>query len=288
MLNNTKRLLRESLPELYFGTQKFAGQIATLILRWGGIELPSYFHSSHRIRLVFNRETDPDVCHIARTLLNEGDVVLDVGANVGLVARQFASCVGTTGRVIAFEPDAKTAVFLRRNIRRLPQVEVHDTALSDSNGTAQFFLDPRSGTSNSLAEREVEGEVVTVTCVTLDHFLERFPLPRISLIKIDVEGAESRVLNGMKETLEKHPETCLILEFGPHNQEMASVSPADFLAQIHALGLMTFVITNGGSLVKVNSLNEIVSLLPPEGYVNLLCAKSQNGRVNRMLIHLKS
>lgn len=73
-------------------------------------------------------------------------------------------------------------------------------------------------------------DVATVPYETLDHFLMRHPLDRIALIKIDAEGTEAKVLRRMGETLKTHPETRIILEFGPHNQEMAGVNPADFLS----------------------------------------------------------
>lgn len=274
MLKEAKKFLRERFPRPYYKMQSFIATLATCILKISGIELPSYFHSSHRIRMVFNREVDSEVGQIAQKLLQEGDVVLDVGANVGLVARQFATYVGPTGNVLAFEPDIKTSVYLKRNVRKLPQVQVHEVALSDANGTASFYLDPRSGTSNSLAEREVAGDVVTVPCETLDHFLTSHPFDRIALIKIDVEGAESKVLRGMRETLKSHPETHIILEFGPHNQEMAGVNPADFLSQIYSLNLETYVLKEDGKVIKASCLEEIMALLPEVGYINLLCTKN--------------
>lgn len=276
ILKESKKFLREHFPRPYYKAQSFIAKLATCILKMSGIELPSYFHSSHRIRLVFNRQVDSEVGQIAQKLLQEGDVVLDVGANVGLVARQFARYVGAAGKVLAFEPDIKTSAYLKRNVRKLPQVEVHEIALSDANETASFYLDPRSGTSNSLAVREVTGDVVTVSCETLDHFLTRHPFDRIALIKIDVEGAESKILRGMEETLKNHPETRIILEFDPHNQEMAGVNPADFLSQIHALGLEIFVLRETVEPIKITHLKEIIPVLPEEGYVNLLCSSRSN------------
>jgi len=77
----------------------------------------------------------------------------------------------------------------------------------------------------------------------------------------------------MEKTLKTHPETRIILEFGPHNQEMAGVNPADFLSQIHALGLEIFVLRETVEPIKITHLEEIIPLLPEEGYVNLLCSR---------------
>jgi len=265
-----KSWAREAFPRPYFWLQAVVGRLATWLLKREGIELPPYFLAPHRIALMFRPETDPEVIRIAEKLVAEGETVLDVGANVGLISRQFARLVGPGGSVLSFEPDEKTAFFLKRNTRNLPQVRIFGVALSDKNGTARFFLDPRSGTSNSLAEREVKGEVVAVPCQTMDDFLAENPVGSVSLIKIDVEGAEPLVLRGMNETLQKQCGARIIIEFSPDNLKQAGFSPHDLFEPLKSQGFAAQIVLPDGELQSAPDPETVIRVLPESGYVNLL------------------
>lgn len=131
--------------------------------------------------------------------LRDGDKVFDVGAHFGYVALVMASCVGSSGHVVCFEPDPVAyrtlcsnvelnAASVKASITKLP------VAVSATAGLATFSRGVHS-TRGKLSEAgDVEVEVVT-----LDHALERFGLPR--LVKVDVEGAEVDVLKGSDELL---------------------------------------------------------------------------------------
>ncbi len=242
------------------------------------MKFPSYFNDSHRIDLLFH-DCEPDVGKSARSLIAAGQTVLDIGANVGLLARLFADSVGSGGRVIVFEPDPHTATFLKHNVRRFEQVRVFEVALSDKSGIANLFLNAQSGTSNTLADRSGTSETVSVQCMTLDDFLTREPLEQIHLIKIDVEGYEPRVLAGMAETLKAHPKIAMIIEYCPENLRLAGEIPEALLEQIAGLGFELYILQEDGSCEKVTGFKQVSAALPATGYVNLLCAKPGDQRI---------
>lgn len=277
-----KSVLRTRLPYLYFACQRLVGKIATLILRLRGMKFPYYFNDSHRIDLLFH-DCEPDVGKSARSLIAVGETVLDIGANIGLLSCVFADSAGPDGRVFVFEPDPYTATFLKHNVRRFGQVRVFEIALSDKSGTANLFLNAQSGTSNSLADRSDASETVSVECLTLDDFLKREPLEQIHLIKIDVEGYEPRVLAGMAETLKAHAETAMIIEYCPENLRLAGEIPEALLEQIAELGFELYTLYDDGNCEKVAGFQEMLSVLPATGYVNLLCARPGDQRIARLL-----
>jgi FkbM family methyltransferase len=133
--------------------------------------------------------------------LKEGQVVYDIGANVGFYSLLAAKCVGSTGRVFAFEPLPENLSYLRRHValNGLANATVCPVAVSDVAGVLHFT----PGKNRSTGHLDVAGDL-EVKALSLDDFVivEKNPHPQI--IKIDVEGAEVRVLRGAQRVLETH------------------------------------------------------------------------------------
>jgi FkbM family methyltransferase len=140
-------------------------------------------------------------------LVGPGDWVIDVGANVGHYTKRLSEIVGTTGRVLAFEPVPTTFALLAANVQLFANANVTliNAAASDRIGLIHMSV-PRltSGLANLYGARIVDvGEgpslavlSMPVDCLALDH--------PISLLKIDVEGHEAAALQGMRGLLERH------------------------------------------------------------------------------------
>jgi FkbM family methyltransferase len=139
--------------------------------------------------------------------LNQGDGMLDVGANFGLHTLLAGTIVGSTGEVHAFEPLPANVQILRHHMR-LNQLEsvvrITPSAISDSpESEVAFFSGAEDlGVTASLASSECNTTRVVVPNTRLDDYLSEIRRP-IRLIKIDVEGAELKVLRGGQKVLEK-------------------------------------------------------------------------------------
>jgi FkbM family methyltransferase len=134
-----------------------------------------------------------------------GQVVFDLGANVGFYTLIAAARSGSTGRVYAFEPLPRNVAFLRQHLHYKPSdaadVEVIEAAVSDIEGTAAFQESP-----SPAMGRLMETGGLQVKTVTLDEMVLDRGLPAPDVIKIDVEGGEKRVLDGAIKTLGRaHP-----------------------------------------------------------------------------------
>lgn len=159
-----------------------------------------------------------------------GDVVIDVGANVGVLTVLLASRVGPLGHVYALEPESRNAAMLRRNVRRngLSNVSVVQKAASDASGWRTLY---RSMTNNELHRMQPSSfcrETVAVECVSLDDLLAAEHRP-VAWIKVDVEGHEHRVLRGMRRCLERNPCAQLFLEFNEQSLREAGIAPSALL-----------------------------------------------------------
>lgn len=135
-----------------------------------------------------------------------GDRAIDVGANLGVYTLPLAEAVGPTGRVIAFEPTATTAAYLRAtmDLRHGSRVSVEQAALSDREGVAQLHagVSPEMNALAHAGEEASMGETVRLT--TLDQYVAAHDGPQISFLKIDAEGHELNVAAGAKATLIEH------------------------------------------------------------------------------------
>ena len=145
---------------------------------------------------------EPPTARVIATLLNPGDTFIDVGANSGFFTLLGSHVVGANGRVLAFEPVPSMRSRLNGNLslNSAENVVIHDIALSNKAGKQLFHEGPpgHKGLS-SLRSLSNEATTFSVSTMPLDDLLD--DEYSINLIKIDVEGAEQLVINGMQRLL---------------------------------------------------------------------------------------
>jgi FkbM family methyltransferase len=144
-------------------------------------------------------------------LIKAGDVVFDIGAHAGFYTVLAATLCGPRGQVIAFEPLPRNLNFLKSHIRinHLPNVRVIEAAASDTEGSA-LFKEGESGSVGHLSE----GGKLPVKTVRVDGLVASGEIPPPTHMKIDVEGAEFKVLLGSKSVLAAHHPTIFLATHG--------------------------------------------------------------------------
>jgi FkbM family methyltransferase len=142
--------------------------------------------------------------------LSPGDIFIDVGANAGLFSLPAAKLVAPTGKVFAFEASSRNANLLRKNAlqNNIANVEVFPLGLSDKNGAVLSPVWHHSSDKVLLSENNranVESDITDTTelvpVVMLDSFIDKHT--RISVMKIDIEGFEYRMVSGAIDTIAK-------------------------------------------------------------------------------------
>ncbi|HEX9671072.1 MAG TPA: FkbM family methyltransferase [Thermoanaerobaculia bacterium] len=179
---------------------------------------------------------------LVRRHVRAGDTALDIGANVGLFTIHMAALVGPQGKVYAFEPSPELAELLARSVAEngfAGRVELVRAAVADRSGTAGLFSghDPLNRSGSFLlrggAVPEVPGDVLDVPVIQLDAQPLRRP---VSLVKIDVEGAEPLALRGAERLL-REDRPIILAEINPAQlARVAGTTPAAFLAEMGARG----------------------------------------------------
>lgn len=163
--------------------------------------------------------------------LPSGGVFWDVGANVGCFSWYCASS-RPDFEIVSFEPDAKNIKCLYRTSRawNLPKHTIMPCAVAETTGRAVFLIDEVSGTTGTLEEFTetfnqfhygASSQQIEIDTISLDDFLDKRRNPP-SIIKIDVEGAELRVLLGASKLLDQHRPT-LFFETFRHRAELITL-----------------------------------------------------------------
>ncbi len=158
---------------------------------------------------------EPEVTEFAKSVIKPGMHVWDIGADVGYFTLLFSQLVGSSGGVTAFEPIPKARVRLQENLRlnNRNNVQIEDRALGRTPG--KFILEkPLSVSRVNFAKSKPEQGDIEVAVVRADDLAGQWPIPDI--IKMDVEGAEFEILQGMDRLLIEHRPSLILELHGPY------------------------------------------------------------------------
>jgi FkbM family methyltransferase len=139
-----------------------------------------------------------------QSYIKPGEAVIDIGANVGFFTKRFAKWVHGGGFVIAVEPETTNFRQLLKNLKKAGTANLVKTfqgVAAEEAGTLKLAINPVHPSDHKIGQEGIE-----VKAFTIDNLVRDESAPRICLIKIDVQGAEERVLKGALETIKRdHP-----------------------------------------------------------------------------------
>lgn len=169
-------------------------------------------------------------------LLRPGDVAIDVGSNIGEILLGMAKSVGPLGRAIGFEANPATYERCQRNLGLNPftWTEVRPIGLGDMEGELSFGRRD-SGNSGADAFMPAGEGTLQVRVARLDRMAKDLNLPRVDLIKIDVEGFETNVVRGAENVIRLH-KPALFIEVCDDNLIAQDSSAAELVGLLEDLG----------------------------------------------------
>lgn len=199
------------------------------------------------------------LCGLLRSyphLVQRGNV-LDVGANIGYTARVLARAIDPGYVVYAFEPEPLNYRMLQRTVARpefAGKIRTQQCAIGAEDSTAQLWLNMGHPADHRVITNEFRRADpvlmgITVPLVSIDNFLHRNPGP-VSFIKIDVQGFEQAVCDGMKTTIERNAELSVVLEYSPAAMRELGFKPAELLQFLSGRGFECYVVGPKGSLTE--------------------------------------
>lgn len=215
--------------------------------------------------------------------VQDGDIVFDIGAHVGVTAIMLSDAVGTKGMVYAFEPFPTNFSILESNISHnsIANIRPIQLAVSVESGTVDFFVNKIHTGYNSISYENAvdylksskDVKSVRVESTTLDDFTSEYQVSP-SFIKLDCQGAEFEILKGAKSFLRSVENVFIYLEFWPMAIEnVSNVSGEQFLYFLEELGMQIIFSEDYNDLISEK--NKFVAEVEKmeRGYTNLMLQK---------------
>ena len=205
------------------------------------------------LNIKFGKVSDP-INKILKYILDEGDIVLDVGANIGQSALHYCKYVGKSGEVFSFDPVIANYKQLVKLVKllKLNNCTPINKAISNKNGVADILIPKINknliiGTQAVLEKSKKTSfdnfQIQIVETINLDSFAKENDISRVKLLKCDTEGAEIDVITGAIASIKKYT-PIIILEISINNPK---------LAILYNLGYKPYHFINGRFIDAVNS-----------------------------------
>ena len=208
-----------------------------------------------------------------------GNIVVDVGANIGLHTLNMARIVGNTGQVFAFEPDPSNFEILKKNVKinNYKNIILEQKAVGDKHGRTTLYQSDHPGKHRIFPQTEQAKSQVQVELTNLDNYFDSDMIDKINFIKIDVEGLEFSVLKGMKNILKNSKKIKILFEFMPENTMEVGFTPIELLNYLTSNNFKLYCMDDKTKkLLYVSNNEEIVKLCSTTDNTisrNLFCEK---------------
>jgi len=240
---------KAALQRLALGLLNFRSILATS--RYGSkfiIRIPE----DHAWTDVYFRGTyETGTMKVLNTLLQPGDIVFDVGANIGWYTTHMAQLV-RSGQCHAFEPLPTAFEALKRNCALnglSSEVRLNQLALGESEGAAHLYVFERLAHSRSSLSTlgRTDYTACEVPMITIDKYATANGITRVDLVKVDVEGAEMSVLRGAGSLFELDFPPIWVIEMNVETADNFGYVPSDLLSYVESHGDYRFyrIVGNG-------------------------------------------
>lgn len=132
-----------------------------------------------------------------------GDIVFDIGASIGWYACKVSKLIGDKGKIIAIEPNPKNFNFLIKNIQlnKLNNIDALNIGVWSSKKKLNFLCKGYGSSIRDIKDTKKDNNIITINVNTIDNLIKELKIEKINLIKMDIEGAETKALLGAKNAL---------------------------------------------------------------------------------------
>jgi len=184
---------------------------------------------------IFKKRQDADEITYLKKIIKPGDIILDIGANIGFYSKILSQCTGQNGKVHAFEPDQINFKHLKKNLATASNVILNNKAVSDKSEKIKIYKSKDLNVDHRTYPVGEYESIDVIDAITIDEYVNN--AWRVDIIKMDIQGFEVSALRGMEKTIQANPNIQLLLEFWPHGLKAAGSSVSQFYEVITSLGL---------------------------------------------------
>jgi len=211
--------------------------------------------------LLMFRTHEPISTELVSGILKKGMTCLDIGANIGYYVLLENKILGPDGQIIALEPSPLNYEYLQKNIslQKNSNVRTFNIAAGNKNGSTNFLVYQDASNGGMVIPdgqtSKWPGKMITVDVKTIDTLVDELGIKKIDFIRMDVEGYEFEIFEGMKNTLEKsHP----IIHIEVHKSIMGIKKTKKWFELLKSFGYETkYYIPRELDIPMIGSLNDV-------------------------------
>jgi FkbM family methyltransferase len=216
---------------------------------------------------------EPFETNFFKNHIKPGDVVLDIGANIGYYSILFSRLVGDSGKVFAFEPDKENFSILTRNIasNKATNLVAEAAAVAAEPGSLKLYHSSDKG-DQRIYDPGDGRMFYTVPAMTMDNYFQSKPTGQVQWIKMDIQGAEGYALEGMQNLIRQNKHVSIVCEFWPYGLEKSGYGVDKFFHLIETM-MMSFQELNeaDGQLSKISKEQLLTKYSPAsKKFTNLI------------------
>jgi len=213
---------------------------------------------------------------IVKKVIKNGDVVIDIGANIGYYTLIFAKLVGDSGKVFAFEPEPTNFALLKKNVdvNGYRNVVLIRKGISNKTGKTTLYLADDNISHTLIGKRGNQREPIEIDTVRLDEYFKDYD-GKINFVKMDIEGLEVDTIKSMSSLLQKMQNIKIMTEFNPFMLKRFGIEPQDYLQLLKDFDLKIYHLDKKKKKVMTLDSRELLKKFTPqkEAVASLLCIK---------------
>ncbi len=192
---------------------------------------------------LFKKRQDKFEIELLRQYIQPGDVVLDIGANIGFYANILSQLVGRTGKVHCFEPDSLNFAHLKNNTRHYKNIIINNRAVGSKTEMLKIYTSKNLNVDHRTYKPDVYDQEIKIQAVSIDDYLENNK--RVDFVKMDIQGFEMQAIKGMVKTLRHNKTIKLLSEFWPYGLRKAGSSLSQYYNFLKGMGFEVFLLEKG-------------------------------------------
>lgn len=233
--------------------------------------------SKDDLRLSIHGVFEQHETELVKKEIKKGDIILDIGANIGYYTLIFAKSVGEEGKVFAFEPEPDNFALLKKNveINDYKNVILVQKAISNKTGRTKLYLCEEGPGDHRIYDWLDGRQSIEIEVIRLDDYFKDYD-GKIDFIKMDIQGAEGEAIQGMPNLLDKNKTVKIITEFAPLWLKRSGIEPEEYLKLLLKHDFKLYRI-NKEKIKPVVNLRKLLEIYTPESEnsTNLLCLREK-------------
>ncbi len=282
ILNFLFQVKKTLLPNCYLGEGSFFYKFSRVLLSLSKSEFVDdiqghkmFLGKNDSLNLSIKRIYEPNVTQFFQREVKKGDVVLDIGANIGYYTLIFAKGVGINGHVYAFEPEPQNFALLSKNasINSYKNVTLIQKAVYSVSKKIELFISKENEGDHRTFNSHDARESLKVDALKLDEYFKGFNRA-LNFIKMDIQGSEYYALKGMVGLLKTNPKLVLVSEFWPYGMALSGIEPRAYIELILEMGFTIYYFNEKNGALQNTNIAELTRI--PQGYRNqraLVCKR---------------